>query len=92
MAGTGAPGVPGGPRGPPGVAPDRGPPFKTTPPGDRAPTFAYGDAHSLAETLREIHAGYAAAHALAAPARHYAMSLYSLPAMADAYQRAYSGL
>lgn len=76
----------------PVVVPDRGAPFEITRHGQLARTFAYGDARSLAGTLRQIHAGYAAAHSLAAPARQYAMSLYSLPAMADAYQRAYSGL
>ena len=76
----------------PVVVPDRGAPFEITHHGELARTFAYGDARSLAGTLRQIHAGYAAAHSLAAPARQYAMSLYSLPAMADAYQRAYSGL
>lgn len=76
----------------PVVVPDRGAPFEITRRGELARTFVYGDAASLADTLRAIRADYPAAAALAGPALEYARANFSLDAMTDSYLKIYETL
>jgi len=76
----------------PVVVPDRGAPFEITRRGELAHTFAYGDADSLADTLRAIHDDYPAAVRHVAAAMKYARGNFSLDAMTDSYLRLYETL
>lgn len=76
----------------PVVVPDRGAPFEITRRGELAHTFAYGDAASLADTLRAIHDDYPAAVTHVAAATEYARRNFSLDAMTDSYLRLYETL